>query len=264
MKTSLFIATAALLISASPTLAQRSTAETFTWQGRLNSGATLQIRNVNGPVTLERSSGNDAEVIARKRWNRGDPTRVAVEAVRYGTGDQSVVVCAMWNVASRCTEDGVRDTPRGSNDDNDVSVEFTVRLPAGVNATLHTVNGPIEVTGATATVRASTVNGDVRVNSSGGPVDANTVNGSVDATLGTIGAGDDLQFKTVNGSITVNVPPNASADIEASTVLGSINTDFPLTVSGSLTSRRISGSVGGGGRRIVISTVTGSISLRKN
>jgi len=75
--------------------------------------------------------------------------------------------------------------------------------------------------------------------------------------------GDDLKFSTVNGSVSVEVPSDFSGELEMETVNGSLTTDFPLTVSGKINPKHIHAKIGNGGRRVEMSTVNGSIHLRK-
>src|SRR3989441_12684060 len=74
---------------------------------------------------------------------------------------------------------------------------------------------------------------------------------------------DGVEFRTVNGGITLDLPPSLSAEVRAETVNGEIFTDFPLTVTGKLGPRRVTGTIGGGGRQLAVSTVNGNIRLRK-
>ena len=84
-----------------------------------------------------------------------------------------------------------------------------------------------------------------------------------DASHGFCVGSNGTFLKTVNGGITVELPASVAADIHAETVNGSIETDFPLTVTGKFVGRRIDGVIGGGGRRLELETVNGSIALRK-
>jgi DUF4097 and DUF4098 domain-containing protein YvlB len=145
----------------------------------------------------------------------------------------------------------------------DVSVHFTVRLPAGVKARFETVNGAVSVAGASAEVRATTVNGNVVV-SGPGPVSASTVNGSVEAVIESGADSGDIELRTVNGSVSATAPAGINANLSASTVTGDIQSDFPLTVQGRFGPRRVSGTLGNGGRSINLNTVNGSITLRRN
>lgn len=74
----------------------------------------------------------------------------------------------------------------------------------------------------------------------------------------------DLSFATVNGSVTVELPAGANADVSASTVTGGMESDFPLTIQGRFSNRRMSGKIGNGGHELEMSTVNGTIILRRS
>jgi len=174
-----------------------------------------------------------------------------------------ILVCALWGEDSDCDEDGYHShNDNNSGHRNNVEVEFTVSLPSGVNVRAASVNGNVDVSGATAEVGASSVNGEVRAASSGGPVSATTVNGDVRASMRTLGSGE-LHYSTVNGSIDLELPASLNADVELRTVNGSFETDFPMTLSGRVSPRHLSGKIGSGGRDLRATTVNGSIKLRK-
>lgn len=228
----------------------------------MSAGRTLYIRNLSGAIRVERASGSKAEVQGEKRWRRGDPEDVRIEMKKVG---DDVLICALWNDRTECDTEGYRT--RGDNygdrRSNDTSVEFTVRLPAGVKLVASTVNGGLDISGATAEVEASTINGSVEASSSGGPVRATTVNGSITVRMKELGD-KDLDFETVNGGIEVWVPDNINADVDLRTVNGRVESDFPMTVSGRINPRRLRATIGKGGQRLRFSTVNGSIELRKN
>ena len=143
---------------------------------------------------------------------------------------------------------------------NDVQVEYTVRVPAGVRFVGRTVNGSVEARGLRADAEAHTVNGSIAI-STRGLAQATTVNGSIEAELGAVFR-EPLEFETVNGGITLVVPAGSGAEVRATTVNGDIRTDFPLTVRGRFNHRRVSGTIGRGGPQLMMSTVNGDIRLR--
>lgn len=255
----------ALALAASAAGAQQ-TDNAFRWSGAVASGRWVYVRNLNGAIRVERASGAQVEVTAEKRWRRGDPEDVRIEVTRAGSGDGDVIVCAVWrDHTDRCDERGYRtlDRNRGRWDrDDDVNVEFTVRLPQGVRLDASSVNGRLDITGATSEVEAHTVNGGIRAESAGGPVRAGTVNGDIDVRMATVGT-SDLSFETVNGSIDVTVPEGLNATISMRTVNGSVGSDFPMTLNGRINPRRITATIGSGGPRLEFSTVNGSIDLRR-
>jgi DUF4097 and DUF4098 domain-containing protein YvlB len=232
----------------------------FHWKGTVPAGQTIEIKGVNGDVIAV--AGTDAvEVTAVKSARRSDPEQVTIAVVPHGEG---VTICAVYPSSGR-EENSCEPADRGhmSSHDNDVRVDFTVRVPAGVRFVARTVNGSVEAANLASDVAANTVNGHIRVATSG-YAEAETVNGSIVASLGRATWSDGLRFATVNGGITIDLPANVSADVRATTVNGAIVTDFPLTVIGRLGPRRLNGTIGSGGRRLELSTVNGRIRLRRN
>ena len=264
------LTSAGLLLLAAPTVlaAQSRSSDNFTWEARVPSGRWVYLRNLNGEVRVERGTGDRVSVTAVKRWRRGNPEDVQIKAEKAGDGE-SLLVCALWGPDARCDEDGYSSGNRrnggfwNGNNDNDVSVEFTVRVPAGVRVDARTTNGDLSVTGATAEVIARTTNGDVRAETAGGPVTARTTNGNVTARMGDLGDARDLDFSTTNGSVIVEVPGSLGADIDMSTTNGRVSSDFPLTVSGRIDPRRLRATIGNGARRLRLHTTNGNVELRR-
>ena len=237
---------------------QRET-DAYQWSGRIPAGAWLRMRNINGRIRVVAGSGETAEVTADKTWRRGNPDQVRIEMVRDG---DNVTICAIWHENVRCGPDGYSGRGRTERG-NDVAVEFTVRLPRGVNVQLNTVNGGLSVEGATGQVEAETVNGGINVTSTAGPVSAETTNGSITATMGADRLENDVEFETVNGSITLTLPASINANLEMRTVNGSLSSDFPITISGRIRPRSLNATLGSGGRTLEVRTVNGSIRIRR-
>ena len=259
----------ALTISAATAAAQQSgvadNGTRFNWNGSVPAGSWVVVRNMNGPVSVKAASGRTADISGTKRAENGGDLAY-VHFVSKPLANGGILVCALWGDNSDCDEDSYHshnnDDDYGNRRRRNVEVEFTVSLPAGVNVRVGSVNGDVEVAGATAEVSATTVNGEVRAASSGGPVAASTVNGDVRASMRALGTGE-LSYKTVNGSIELELPASLNADVELRTVNGGFETDFPMTLSGRVSPRRLTGKIGSGGRDLRATTVNGSIKLRK-
>ena len=218
----------ALLASAAClALAPRTTAAQgeFHWKGKVAPGKAIEIKGVNGDVRAVAGSG-DVEVTAVKHARKSDPDDVKIEVVQHEDG---VTICAVY------PSDGRRENSCDAGDsghmnvrDNDVTVDFSVRVPAGVRFV------------------------------------GKTVNGEIVASLGRATWSDGLEFRTVNGGITLDLPAGLSTEVRATTVNGDIQTDFPLMVTGRLGPRSLRGTIGSGGRRLALQTVNGSIRLRRS
>ena len=237
-------------------------AQDFNWHGRLAAGKRLEVKGVNGDVRAVLASGAEAVVHARKQARRSDPDDVKIEVVE---SDEGVTICAVYPTPSRARHENIcepGDHWSSSTENNDVTVDFEVQVPAGIEFNGQTVNGQMSAEGLKGDVRASSVNGSVRVSTTG-LAEASTVNGSVYAEMGRADWTNDLEFSTVNGGITLILPGKLDTEIRANTVNGDIETDWPLTVTGRFSNRRIRGTIGAGGRGLSLSTVNGEIRLKK-
>lgn len=232
----------------------------FTFNERVPAGRWVRIKNLNGGIEVSASSSDGVEITATRSWRNSDPESVRFVVDRSGPNDQDVTICALWNDAEHCDE---RGSERRRTRNNDVAVSFRVALPKGVNIGVSTVNGALEIAGATGQVDATTVNGEIDATSTGGPVNATTVNGSVRARIGAFTGMDDLTFTTVNGSIVAEFTGDLDADVEMNTVNGRFATDYPVTISGRLNPRHLRAKLGKGGRQITLTTVNGNVELRK-
>ena len=258
IKTSLALAALALT-----GLATTAAAQDFRWTGRLAAGKRVEIKGVNGDIHAVAATGTDVEVTAMKHARRSDPDEVEIKVV---PSDDGVTICALYPTGRRARHENTcepGDHWSSNTENNDVSVDFTVRLPANLELYANTVNGDVEAEGLGGTVRAYTVNGGIRL-STKGFAEAVTVNGSIYASMGRADWTDGVDFHTVNGGITLELPASFSAEVRASTVNGDIETDFPLTVTGRFGPRHLRGTVGTGGRDLDLNTVNGSIRLRKS
>lgn len=233
----------------------------FRWRKQLAAGRVIEIKGVNGNVRAEAATGNEAEVVATKRGRKSDPAGVEIRLVEHAGG---VTICAVYPSSDPNRPNGCEpgDSWRSNVRNNDVVVDFVVRVPAGVGFDGRTVNGEVGARSLGANVRAYTVNGGIEVSTSG-YAEAKTVNGSINATLGRADWTDKLDFETVNGSINLELPADASADLRAETLNGNVSTDFPMSVQGRFNKRTMSGIIGGGGRELALRTVNGAIRIRR-
>jgi hypothetical protein len=255
----LSVITAALLAAASGAYAQSNE---FRWHGVIAAGSSIEIKGVNGGIRAEAATGNEVEVVAEKRARRDNPESVRIDVVPHGDG---VTICAVYpsRDPSRPNECLPGREGRMNVQNNDVNVNFTVRVPSGVRLIGRTVNGDVETTRLDGPIALSTVNGSVNFSTSASGR-ATTVNGTIRGELGRADWNETLEFSTVNGSISLTLPADLSTDVKAQTVNGDISTDFPLTVTGRISRRRLEGTIGNGGRSLSLETVNGGITLKRS
>jgi hypothetical protein len=255
------LVTAAAAVLFLETGAGLSAAQDFRWAGAVPQGRAIEIKGVNGDVRAEPSGSNQVEVVAVKTGRRDDPEHVRIQVVPH---DGGVTICAVYpdRAGAQPNECAPGDRGRNNVQNNDVTVRFTVRVPAGVTFIGKTVNGDVEATRLNGDVVVTTVNGSATFSTTGGG-HASTVNGSIRGEMGRADWSGTLEMSTVNGSITLTLPATLNTDVRASTVNGDLVSDFPMSIQGRVSRRRLEGTIGAGGRMLSLETVNGSITLKR-
>jgi hypothetical protein len=274
MRTMVLAGLAAVAFVAAPGVAraQAQDADRFNWHGALARGQTLEVTGIAGSIRAEASTGSEVEVTAVKRGPAGDRREVHIEVEQGGDG---VTICAVYGEGGGC-HGGNRHARH-----NETQVEFVARVPAGVEFSGSMVSGDVDVTGIGGHVEVNSVSGDVVVRNvrgtvsahsvsgdatledvDGADVDANTVSGDV-AFGGPIRPDGRYAFKSVSGDVTLRVAGELNARISLSTVSGDIESDFPVTIGGGgrFGRRNMDFTVGSGGARIELGTVSGDFRL---
>jgi hypothetical protein len=233
----------------------------FDWSGPIARGDQIEIRGVFGNVRAVLASGSDVVVTATKIGQSDQVAAVDIDIVTHTGG---VTICTVYpdvpgQQPNRCAPgtDGsmsVRDSGNGA-----VQVEFIVRVPKEVVFVGRTLAGDVEAIGLESDAFLSTMYGDVRVSTTG-LATAKTMAGSIVAAIGLANWGRDLEFQTMAGDITLEVPSNTDAEVEASATGGSITSDFPLsqTLPGVMR-----GKIGAGGPMLRLATMAGNIRLKR-
>jgi len=219
----------------------------------LTAGGRIDLDNINGAVHITAWDQNvvkvDAVKYARTK-ERLDQARVEVEAnsdlvsirTKYTDHDQ--------------TFDGGWNDPAG--------VEYTLTVPRGARLDeIKLINGPLDIHGVAAEVRASCINGKLTAEGLQGRVKLETVNGRMEARFERL-SNSPVELSSVNGSLELILPSDVKAEVEASTVSGGIDDDFGLHVRHhQFVGHDLRGELGGGGgTRIRVSNVNGQIEIR--
>jgi hypothetical protein len=227
--------------------------EPFHYQGAVAKGATVEVHGINGGIDAVLATGSEVVVDALRRGKKDDPDEVKIEVTKKPDG--GLMICARYPTPSG----DLNDCEGGQNVQNcDVTVEFKIKVPAGVRFEPTTVNGGIEAKGLKGPVDAVTVNGGIEISTTGA-AEARTVNGGITATVGKMDG--DLEFETTNGGIEITLPAKPNLDLDARTANGTVNTDLPVTVSGKVKRNHLRGQIGSGGPHLRLSTVNGDIDL---
>lgn len=253
---------------------KKQTAATQTQDSRfdqtyqINPNGRVSLSNVNGKVDVEAWDRNEVRVEATKRIQCEKPEDIDIQieanpnSVRVETEfgkDRNIIVNRgdknqkTWSNGydNRCTEYSV---------DYKLTVPRTVQLDG-----IETVNGNVTLAGMSNIVKSSTVNGKVTAQNLRGSVNITTVNGTLNLGFDSLDNVREIKVNLVNGQVNLQVPSDMDAIIKASTVHGNINNDFGLPVKkGEYVSTNLYGKLGEGRIPVRLSSVNGTINIRRN
>ncbi len=243
---------AAAMLFASPLAADVTEVEDFEFD--IEEGGRLSVENINGDITITGGPGNKIQVIATKKAGSQD----------YLDGMEIHANADSRRVSIR-TEHPKSSSRWFGMGESSGSVHYEIIAPANLTLDgIETVNGEIEIAGISGDVSADTTNGDINASGLAGSFEADTVNGTIDASFDTLGGNQRVSAETVNGRVSLRLPTDASARIDAGTVNGGIDADdFGLNVDKGFLGRDCEGEIGAGDARVNVSTVNGSIRIRK-
>jgi len=254
---------------------ESSTRQTFKFAG--TAPHTLEVRAINGSITVEAYDGNEVEMTINRRVQAetDDGLRTALREVTLDTSNNAAKVGVIVRQPHMgvCGDDDPWEghTPRRHYY---VQFDFTVRVPRNTTLQLCSINkSDITVEGTRGDFSIHSINGRITMTDMGGSGEAVTINGRVTASFVAAPRADSL-FKTINGDVVVSVPDGLSADLRMKSFNGGLYTDFeaqPLPTpvragverhnglfvyrSNDFTSVR----VGGGGPELTLETLNGDV-----
>ena len=253
----LFILVCSFTISLAATV-EKEFQETYD----LNLGGKLSVENVNGKIAVESWDKEEVEVFVaiKVKANSKRTAEQFMEKVKLVVESENDQLTIRVDHPKQNGSNGLLGALFGSKKPN-VSVQLSLRVPKKCDLEASSVNGSVNVTDVSGFIDLHTVNGKIGAARIVGHVEASTTNGSIQVEISELNTQDDMKFKTVNGSVKIYLPEDIAADLSVSTVNGSIHTDFPVEVQGKWGPKKIRGEINGGGQKVDISTVNGSVSL---
>jgi DUF4097 and DUF4098 domain-containing protein YvlB len=207
----------------------------------------VSLENINGNVRVTSWSRNEVKVDAVKRAYSQD----RLEAIEI-------------KIDSDPNELRIKTRYRQHFDNNPGGVEYTLTVPRGTRLDkFELVNGGFDAEDLGGEVNVSSVNGRIKVRGLSGGAHLSVVNGHLEATFDRLDEPRNISLESVNGSIDLALPPDASVTLDASTVSGSIHDDFGLPVTGHFVGHNLHGTLGDGRAQVRLSDVNGSIKIRR-
>jgi hypothetical protein len=194
------------------------------------SEATLFIYNISGFIKVEGYQGNKIILDVEKTISADDEKYLETgkNEFKLGFDQRSDTVMAYISEPfdSRPHRNRKYNNDRKEIDYN-YNVDFTVKVPAGINLHISTINnGKISVINVSGILHVSNVNGEISIKNAKGTTYAHTVNGDVSVTY-LANPPEESSYYTINGDIRITYQPGLSADLQFKSMHGDLFTDFP-------------------------------------
>ena len=253
LKSKCAVMTSFVFLSAGLVLAGAGYEEIVDQSYPLSDGGHVSLENINGDVSIEVWERNEVHVYAVKKASSPellDELEVRVDA------DKDRVRIDTHYPSMNHSDNGYRRFTK---------VEYTLTVPRlAMLDEIELVNGDLAVVGIEGGMDAETVNGNIMVRDCAGSAILGTVNGGIEAYFDRLSYENKLDMESVNGRLDLYLASSLGADLSADTVNGSLKNDFGLEVrKGKSVGSDFRGSVGGGGAKVSLETVNGSINVHR-
>jgi Putative adhesin len=217
----------------------------------LTANGRIELQNINGDVHISTWDQNQVKVDAIKRAEDQEDLK-----------DEEIVVDAHADSISIEAKYHQREASWRNSHHRGAEVEYTLTVPRGVRLDeIKLINGSLDVSGVKGEVRASCINGTLTARGLSGDVRLSTINGPLEANFEQLATG--VELSSINGPVHLTMPSDTKANIEATTVHGGIDNNFGLhTNNHRWVGHDLRGELGGGGARIRLKNVNGTIDLR--
>jgi hypothetical protein len=214
----------------------------------LGAKGELSLENVNGGVHIS-------------TWDREE---VQVDAVKYARTEDRLANIVI-DVDSQPDRLYIKTRFHHNFNNDPGGVRYTLTVPRAARIDkISLVNGGLEIEGSHGDVRADLVNGNLKAHGLAGEVEVSSVNGRQDVEFDAASLSKPIHLNSVNGRIVLTLPSDVNAQIEASTVSGEIDSDFGIRANRvSMVGHQLEGTLGSGGPTIHLSSVNGSIAIRR-
>ena len=224
---------------------------------------SLSVDNIGGSVVIQ---GWDQSFL-RVKYVKSAPSQEHLENLEV-TIDKSDNRLSLRRTSKTSRSRGSVSfeiwAPRGLTTVAAESVSGNIQLlemGSDVSQKLSTISGSI-FTDNSADLSVHSVSGSVECSFSGANLKADTTSGRITARIMRVEPRGSVEINSVSGSVNIYVFPELDADANIRTVSGSIDSEIPIALT-STKRNRLEGTIGEGGLPFSISTVSGSIRIKK-
>jgi len=265
-----------MLLLAQTASAQEQQPEHFQKTFTVSSGAALNVENYKGTIHVAASDGNQVVVGVQKRFEGDDSDRKWwMENVKVNfSNDRGNVKVKVEYPTQNCTF-------CFQFHEYTAAVELEIRVPRRMNLMLDGYKPDIKVSGVQGDIAIKSYKAPMLIEGTTGAIRIDTYKDTIklqdvnirgtlaiksykaDAEVNARELGQTADLENEKGSITIRVPGDTGLDVDCSGGRrSSFHSDFNLAMATG-SSSDVHGTINGGGTRLKLRTVKGSVSLEK-
>ncbi len=211
----------------------------------------VRLNGINGNITVVGVSGEQTVAVGGFRRVRSSSLADAQEQLER----LDVVVTTVGDAILIRTEQPQETQGRT------FEVQYELTVPRRLEAEIDNINGNIGVSTLDDDVDVQNTNGNVTLRDIVGNATATVVNGNVDAEV-TMPLGGEIDLRSTNGNLSLDIPQSTSATLLATLANGSITTSGLSIDDAQTTPTSLSGVLGAGDGEIELLTTNGNILIR--
>lgn len=215
---------------------------------QLDSGARVQVFNINGSVNIETSDTQTADIFIERLASSPESLGRRKVSVEYTRNELKIY--------GERTTSGFWARLFGSNP----SERITLKLPREIALTVKGINGSVISTDVEGSLQVSGVNGRVQVGSTAGRADLKGINGNVVLSLKQLNL-DAVNFGGINGNIELRLAEGVNGYLDVKGINGNITSDAAQVSIEKGRRGRYWVQIGSGGNSISAKGINGNIRL---
>lgn len=215
--------------------------------------STFRVYAINGPVRVESTDGDTAEVVIVRSAQRKEDLRYNQIVIRH----EDTKLRVYREDDHKSFFSAFKKVPEGRQ-------RVIVRLPRRIDFIGRGINGGLDLDEIEGRLDVSGVNGHLRVASQSGPVEVGGQNGQIDITIRKY-TGSPIDMSGINGEITLRFEGEVNATVSAHGNNGKVSSDLPgfEKREGDEGGGNYEARIGVGGSEIEFSGINGNIRLLK-
>lgn len=213
---------------------------------QLDSGARVEVFNINGSVNIETSNTKRADIYIERLASSPESLGRRKVSIEYNSNE--------LKIHGEKTTSGFWARLFGSNP----SERITLKLPREIALMVKGINGSVVSTDVEGSLQVSSVNGRVQVGSSVGTADLKGINGNVVLALKQLNL-DAVNLAGINGNIELRLAEGVNGYLDVKGINGNLTSDAAQVSIEKGRRGRYWAQIGSGGNSISAKGINGNI-----